>query len=341
MPGFPCSQLQQTVSHSQGQGKCLGSLAHSCNRLCHTVRVRGNAWVPLLTVATDCVTQSGSEEMPGFPCSQLQQTVSHSQGQGKCLGSLAHSCNRLCHTVRVRGNAWVPLLTVATDCVTQSGSEEMPGFPCSQLQQTVSHSQGQGKCLGSLAHSCNRLCHTVRVTGFPCSQLQQTVSHSQGQRKCLGSLAHSCNRLCHTVRVRGNAWVPLLTVAADCVTQSGSEEMPGSLAHSCNRLCHTVRVRGNAWVPLLTVATDCVTQGQGKCLGSLAHSCNRLCHTVRVRGNAWVHLFTDGMLGCPTVRLGKMSGCTCSQLRQTMSHIEVSRNAWVHLFTVATDCVTQ
>ena len=148
MPGFPCSQLQQTVSHSQGQGKCLGSLAHSCNRLCHTVRVRGNAWVPLLTVATDCVTQSGSGEMPGFPCSQLQQTVSHSQGQGKCLGSLAHSFNRLCHTVRVRGNAWVPLLTVATDCVTQSGSGEMPGFPLFTVATDCVTQSGSGEMLG-------------------------------------------------------------------------------------------------------------------------------------------------------------------------------------------------
>ena len=110
--------VQQTVSQGEGQTKCLGSLAHSCNRLCHTVRVRRNAWVPVLTVATDCVTQSGSGEMPGFPCSQLQQTVSHSQGQGKCLGALVHRWNVRLSNSEVRENVWMHLFTVATDCVT-------------------------------------------------------------------------------------------------------------------------------------------------------------------------------------------------------------------------------
>ena len=58
MPGFPCSQLQcQTVSHSQGQGKCLGALVHRWNVRLSNSEVRENVWMHLFTVATDCVTQ--------------------------------------------------------------------------------------------------------------------------------------------------------------------------------------------------------------------------------------------------------------------------------------------
>ena len=75
MSGCTCSQLQQTVSDSE---------------------VKGNAWVQLFPVATDCHTVR-SREMPGCTCAQLQQTVSH---------------------IEVRENALVHLCTDATDCVT-------------------------------------------------------------------------------------------------------------------------------------------------------------------------------------------------------------------------------
>ena len=182
--------------------------------------------------ATDCVTGWRSEKMPGFPCSQLQQTLSHSQGQGKCLAALVHRWNVRLSNSEVRENVWVHLSV-------RSG--EMPGCTCPQLQQTVSYIEVRENAWVHL-----------------CPVATDCVTH-WGQGKCLGALLHSCKTV-SLIKVRGNVWVHLYTVA---------------------RLSH-IEVRGNAWVNLCKVATDCVTQwDQGKCLGAPVQSCNRLCHTVR------------------------------------------------------------
>ena len=90
--------------------------------------------------------------------------MSHSQGQGKCLGALVHRWNVRLSNSEVGENVWMHLFTVATDCVTQ---------------------RGQGKCLSALVHNCNKLCQTVRsgkIPGCTCALMQQTVSHiEEGQ----------------------------------------------------------------------------------------------------------------------------------------------------------------
>ena len=66
MPGFPCSQLQQTLSHSQGQGKCLAALVHRWNVRLSNSEVRENVWVHLSV-------RSG--EMPGCTVRRVRGMV--------------------------------------------------------------------------------------------------------------------------------------------------------------------------------------------------------------------------------------------------------------------------